>query len=237
MPLTHIDKIDGHDWYAENAAALIKLQHREGNFEGECGTPAETAFAILFLSRATAKLVGRPEPKLGGGLMIGGRGLPKNLAAVQTTGDGIKVRKIDAPVDKLLSELENPKSVELEAVQQAIVDTVAVGDREKLVGQKERLNDWHATRGPKCGERPSGPSAPARTVQDALVLSEGPRRSGRQCGRRSQCRFVLAQSPPQRVRPLDRSARRHPRKCQRPATSRRIGDLAQPGTQNLARMV
>lgn len=168
--LTHIDKIDGHDWYAENAAALIKLQHREGNFEGECGTPAETAFAILFLSRATAKLVGRPEPKFGGGLMIGGRGLPKNLAAVQTTGDGIKVRKIDAPVDKLLSELENPKSVELESVQQAIVDTVAVGDREKLVGQKERLK--RLTRDPRPEVRRTALWALGRcaTVHDALVL-------------------------------------------------------------------
>jgi hypothetical protein len=168
--LTNIDKIDSHDWYAENAAALIKLQHREGHFDGECGVPAETAFAVLFLSRATAKLVGRPEPRFGGGLMIGGRGLPKNLGAVQTTGDGIKVRKIDAPVDKLLSELENPKSVEIEAVQQAIVDTVEVGDREKLVGQKERLK--RLTRDPRPEVRRTALWALGRcaTVHDALVL-------------------------------------------------------------------
>ena len=33
---------------------------------------------------------------VGGGLMIGGRGLPSNLKSVQTTSDGVKVRKLDA---------------------------------------------------------------------------------------------------------------------------------------------
>lgn len=71
--------------------------------------------------------------------MIGGRGLPTNLSAVQSGVEGIQVRKLEAPVDQLLSELENPKSTKVEAAQQAIVERIELGDRETLIGQKNRL--------------------------------------------------------------------------------------------------
>ena len=41
----------------------------------------------------------------GGGLMIGGRGLPTNLGSIETSADGIQV-KLDAPVDQSSSELD-----------------------------------------------------------------------------------------------------------------------------------
>jgi hypothetical protein len=168
--LAKIDNFDGHDWYSEQATAIFRKQRSDGHYDGECGIRAETAFAVLFLSRATSKLVAPQEPKFGGGLMIGGRGLPKNLAAIQTTGEGIKVRKLDAPVDKLLSELENPKSVEVESVQQAIVDTVQIGDRQKLVGQKERLKKLARDPRPEVRRTALWALGRCATVRDALVL-------------------------------------------------------------------
>jgi hypothetical protein len=168
--LAGVDNFDGHDWYSEHAAALLGKQLSDGRFDGEGGSFAVTAFAMLFLSKATSQLVGPQVPRFGGGLMIGGRGLPSNLGAVLTTGDGIKVRKIDAPVDKLLSELENPKSVEVEAVQQAIVDTVQVGDREKLVGQKDRLKKLARDPRPEVRRTALWALGRCATVHDALVL-------------------------------------------------------------------
>jgi hypothetical protein len=169
--LASITDFDGKDWYSERALDLIKKQGADGHFSAQFGTRVETSFAILFLSRATTKsLGGRVEARFGGGLMIGGRGLPANLGAVQTTGEGIQVRKLDAPVDKLLSELENPKSLQVEAVQQAIVDTVQLGDREKLVGQTDRLKKL--ARDPRAEVRRTAVWALGRcaTVHDALVL-------------------------------------------------------------------
>jgi hypothetical protein len=168
--LSKIENFDGHDWYADNAAALFRKQHTDGSFDGECGVPAETSFAILFLARATRQLMAPQDPRFGGGLMVGGRGLPTNLSAVQTSSDGIKVRKLDAPVDKLLAELENPKSVEVEAVQQAIVDTVEVGDREKLVGQKERLKKLARDSRPEVRRTALWALGRCASVHDALVL-------------------------------------------------------------------
>ena len=94
--------------------------------------------------------------------MIGGRGLPTNLSAVQTGAEGIQVRKLEAPVDQLLSELENPKSTNVEAAQKAIVEQVELGDRETLIGQKRSLDPPGArSAAPKCGGRRSGPWAAA----------------------------------------------------------------------------
>jgi hypothetical protein len=141
--LAGAEQIGDHDWYDEISDGVLKQQRSDGGWGGSdnAGSVPDTAFALLFLSRATAKIMKhRPDEKLfGGGLMIGGRGLPTNLSAIQAGADGIKVRKLDAPVDQLLSELENPQSAKVEAVQQAIVEAVELGDREKLVGQKDRL--------------------------------------------------------------------------------------------------
>jgi hypothetical protein len=141
--LAGIDQIGEHDWYDEISDGVLKQQRGDGSWSANdnIGVVPDTAFALLFLSRATAKILRhRPDEKVfGGGLMIGGRGLPTNLSAIQAGADGIKVRKLDAPVDQLLSELENPQSAKVEAVQQAIVESVELGDREKLIGQKDRL--------------------------------------------------------------------------------------------------
>jgi hypothetical protein len=142
--LSSTDRIGDHDWYDEISDSILKQQGGDGSFNSNdpAGPVANTAFALLFLSRATAKLIkpgGPPEKVFGGGLMIGGRGLPTNLSAIQSGAEGIQVRKLSFPVDQLLSELENPKSTEVEAVQKSIVEQVEVGDPEKLIGQKARL--------------------------------------------------------------------------------------------------
>jgi hypothetical protein len=141
--LAGAERIGDHDWYDEISDALLKEQRADGAWDAPndmAGTVPNTAFAMLFLSRATAKIMQHPAEKaFGSGLMIGGRGLPSNLSAIQIGAEGIKVRKLDTSVDQLLSELENPKSANVESVQQSIVEKVELGDREKLIGQKNRL--------------------------------------------------------------------------------------------------
>lgn len=136
-------RIGDHDWYDEISDALLKQQNGNGAWDSndQAGPVANTAFALMFLSRATAKLIrpGVAVKTFGGGLMIGGRGLPTNLGAVQSGAEGIQVRKLSVPVDQLLSELENPKSTEVEEVQKSIVEQVELGDPEKLIGEKDRL--------------------------------------------------------------------------------------------------
>ena len=48
------DRIGTHDWYWEGSKHLVKEQEGEGRWKGE----SETCFALLFLSKATAKSTG-----------------------------------------------------------------------------------------------------------------------------------------------------------------------------------
>lgn len=145
--LANVDKIAGHDWYVEGYRVLLKLQDQDGGWRDAIGSKvSSTCFAVLFLMRATEKLVPISAPKptaakvtVGGGILSGGRGLPSDLANVDTKGGQVTAKKMDTPIDKLLAVLENPKSQQVESAQAALVEAVLVGKREELVGQKDLL--------------------------------------------------------------------------------------------------
>lgn len=145
--LAGADKIAGHDWYKEGSAHLIKIQKPDGMWYDQSGPVSATCFGILFMTRATEKIApnipAAPGKKaaatLAGGMLQGGRGLPTDLANVDTKGGQIKAKVMDTPLDRLLADLENPKSQNVEATQAALVESVQVGNREALIGQKELL--------------------------------------------------------------------------------------------------
>jgi hypothetical protein len=115
-----------------------------GGWRDGCGNDAATAFGVLFLSKATEKMLVRkehkaPERRYGGGLLVGGRGLPENLDSLQVDATGIRVRKLKGPIDELLAELENAESQKIESAQETLVETIATQDPEALVGQSDRL--------------------------------------------------------------------------------------------------
>jgi hypothetical protein len=80
-----------------------------------------------------------PEKRFGGGLLVGGRGLPEDLNAVQVDQGGVRVRKLKGPVDELLAELEKGESRKVESAQAALVETIATENPEALIGQSDRL--------------------------------------------------------------------------------------------------
>ncbi len=145
--LANLEKIGSHDWYAEGYRVLLKIQDADGGWTDIGGKISATCFAVLFLVRATEKLVpNAPPPKaapkaatFGGGLLAGGRGLPTDLANVDTKDGNLTAKKTDTPLDKLLAELENPKSLKVESAQAALVEAVQIGQREQLIGQKDLL--------------------------------------------------------------------------------------------------
>ena len=142
MALANTTTISGHDWYAEGAAHLVETQKNDGAWADQGGAEVATAFSILFLSRATGKMLHRKTraaPTFGAGLLAGGRGLPDNLQEVQLEQGKVAVRKLAGPVDDLLAELENAQSPNVESAQTALVDQALIGQPEALVGQQARL--------------------------------------------------------------------------------------------------
>jgi hypothetical protein len=125
------------DWFKSSGEALVRLQEPAGSWQTHQGTHIGTSFAILFFIRPTRKAV---SSQYGGGLLTGGRGLPTDLANADVSGGAVKQkRKIEGPLDELLTELSalNPDSIA--DAQAAIVEKVQVGNREDLVGELERI--------------------------------------------------------------------------------------------------
>lgn len=145
--LAGVDKFGGKDWYREGGRVILKEQAANGGWSDIGGPIPTTCFSILFLCRATEKIVPvtpkatpRNVPTFGTGVLAGGRGLPTDLSNVDTTGGQIKAKKVDTPLDQLLADLESAKATQsVEAVQATLVEAVQIGDREQLIKQKDLL--------------------------------------------------------------------------------------------------
>jgi hypothetical protein len=128
--LANVEKMGDHDWFDECATAVLQMQKPDGSWHTFSGATVGTSFAILFLTRSTLKTL-RRSPQIGGGLMVGRRGLTEKL----------KPRKVLGPIGELLDDLVNSKDKILEA-QDAIIESVQIGGRNsqnELLGQTKRL--------------------------------------------------------------------------------------------------
>jgi len=143
--LANVSKLGDHDWYQVSSAELLKRQQADGSLQlGQGSSARDTAFAVLFLVRATAKVLKRPtaESGFGEGLLAGGRGLPDDLRAVQF--DRGAIRGKDQPVpplDQLLAALQSTGEIPIDQVQEQLVEQIQIGDRQSLVGQIDLLKD------------------------------------------------------------------------------------------------
>ena len=138
----NLETVAGRDWYQDGTNTLLRLQRSDGGWKGQASDPASTAFGLLFLTRATAKLLGRKvvtPQSVGSGLLIGGRGLPDNLGRAELDDGKVKQQKVVGPLDELLAELEKLDTANVASAQAAVVDQIQIGDKEALVGQTERL--------------------------------------------------------------------------------------------------
>ena len=136
--LSNQETYRGLDWYDALADELLKEQEPSGRWDMRSHYPGTgaTAFVVLFLSRPTAKF-SKPrtaDPRLAGGLLAGGRGLPKDLSRF-----GEPEEKERTPLEQLLSDLSTAGGTELPDVQQRFVEQVRLGDRDALVGHADEL--------------------------------------------------------------------------------------------------
>ena len=75
------------------------------------GDEMNTVWAILFLTRSTAKTLQRIEVKrLGAGTLLGGRGLPKDLSSMTVAGGRVVSRPMNGAVEGMLAVLEDPRA-------------------------------------------------------------------------------------------------------------------------------
>lgn len=98
------------DWFAEGRKFLASTQSPSGAFSASYGEGPNTAWAVLFLTKATSKTIRKIQlRRLGAGTLIGGRGLPSDLSQVSVAGGRVIARPMDGAVEEMLGTLEDPR--------------------------------------------------------------------------------------------------------------------------------
>jgi hypothetical protein len=91
-------------WYSDGYEFLITRQASDGGWNKGCGRSVDTAFAVLFLLRSTQKSI---QSTLGEGTLVGGRGIPANVARAKMRGNQIVVDQVQTKVEELLSMIDD----------------------------------------------------------------------------------------------------------------------------------
>lgn len=138
-----------HAWYDDGCALL--QNNRQGNdawlFDPMCGTDVGTAFSTLFLLRGTRKTL--EKNVYGGGRLLGGRGLPKNLGTVQIRGRNVVNPVLTTKAEDLLTELDDP-ATEFDELQERLDRVVLHADPSVRQSQVDALIRFVAeSRGPR----------------------------------------------------------------------------------------
>lgn len=93
------------EWYNNGYNYLKTTQLQSGGWSRRCGLAVDTSFAILFLLRSTQKSI---HGTFGEGTLLGGRGLPANVARARMRGGRVVVERVRTHVDELLTMLDDP---------------------------------------------------------------------------------------------------------------------------------
>ncbi len=98
-------------WYDEGSRFLSSKQQANGSWNSAHGEAANTAWAVLFLTKSTAKTVERITiRRLGAGELYGGKGLPRDLSSISEAGGRLIARPMDGAIEGMLTVLEDPRS-------------------------------------------------------------------------------------------------------------------------------
>ncbi len=116
--LNDIKQINGVDWYEDGCRLLIKTQSDNGSWKSY-EPVSDTCFGVLFLTQATAQILGDDSRAelLGGGLLIGGRGLPDNLAGVVIQDGNVKS---DSPADGMDAIMKKLSTMDLDVLEDEV---------------------------------------------------------------------------------------------------------------------
>ena len=128
------------DWFSEGRRFLAANQKPNGSFSSSYGEVPNTSWAILFLTKSTAKSLKRIQiRRLGSGTLVGGRGLPKDLSQVSVAGGKVIARPMDGAVEGMLAALEDPRIEDASAALAGLIARYGIEGPGALRPHEERL--------------------------------------------------------------------------------------------------
>ena len=158
------------NWFEQGRGYINSSQGQDGSWTGTHGAQMNTVWAILFLTRSTAKSLRRVEVKrLGAGTLLGGRGLPKDLSSMTVAGGRVVSRPMNGAVEGMLAVIEDPRAQDTEAALAGLVGRYQTQGPNVLRPQKDRFRKMLKDRDP--GVRRVGAWALGRTGDMDVVPS------------------------------------------------------------------
>ncbi|GAB4129198.1 MAG: hypothetical protein Kow0040_04940 [Thermogutta sp.] len=106
-------------WYDSGVDYLLKTQAADGSWNHQCGPVCDTAFGILFLVRSTKQSVERVRD-FGAGVLVGGRGLPKDTDSAVVKNGQVVALPLRISVEELTAVLESPDAERAAAALDAL---------------------------------------------------------------------------------------------------------------------
>ncbi len=131
--------IEEPQWYNDGYEHLLASQSN-GGWNTTSGRAPGTAFAILFLLRSTQKSIQSGME----GTLVGGRGIPANVARAKMRHGQIVVEQVQTKVDELLMMLDDP--------DQDALDELARNPSSLIVGKVDRESARRLTQLVRGGE-------------------------------------------------------------------------------------
>lgn len=128
------------NWYDDAARQTLSEQQENGSFHRSSErlqTPHATSFCVLFLVRSTKKSFDR----IGGGTLVGGRGLPTDSQDLQLSGGRITAKPLEGPAEQLLSLMEDPSNPEYLSAVEGFRALAETADEEEIDVHAERLRE------------------------------------------------------------------------------------------------
>ena len=101
----------------KGATSSARRKSADGSWTGQHGIEMNTVWAILFLTKSTAKTIQQDhdQAKLGAGTLLGGRELPKDLTSMTVAGGRVVSRPMNGAIEGMLAVLEDPRAEQADA--------------------------------------------------------------------------------------------------------------------------
>jgi hypothetical protein len=138
----------------EKARGFIRSSQKpDGSWSGPFSDEVNTVWAILNLTKSTAKSIQRiTVRRLGAGTLVGGRYLPKDLTSMTVAGGKILPRPMNGAVEGMLTVLEDARTQNADTAVSGLVEKYYSEGPEALRPFKDRFHKMISDRDPGLRE-------------------------------------------------------------------------------------
>lgn len=143
------DTLGKVNWFEQGRRFIQSTQRGDGAWDAMHGDIPNTAWAVLFITKSTAKTIRRIEVKsLGAGTLLGGRGLPRDLSNLTVAGGRVVSRPMNGAMEGMLAVLEDPRAENADSALGGLVGRYRTDGPAALRPHKDRFRKLLGDRDP-----------------------------------------------------------------------------------------